>query len=264
MMEATSAEDSGLVPIATRERPTVLRIGRSRVPGGGRHSYHGDNYWALHLYFVEARLELGEHRFDLEPGSVTVTPANTLAVYDTGEPLDHIFVHFRPPAGPESSVPLHVGVSPTTEPVATALESALQVYRNDPLWAEVKLWDTLLRLSDISERERSPARRHPALEQALTYIELYLPVSCTLSELAEHCGVSATHLNRLFTSETGVSAMRYLRDRRMELAHYLLVATELPVKRIGYQVGIPDVHAFNKLCKRYFGHPPTEVRRRGY
>jgi len=43
----------------------------------------------------------------------------------------------------------------------------------------------------------------------------------------------------------------------MELARYLLAATNLPVKEVAFRVGIPDVNAFNKLCKGYFRAPCT-------
>ena len=44
------------------------------------------------------------------------------------------------------------------------------------------------------------------------------------------------------------------------LARYLLTRTSIPVKEIAYQVGIADIHAFNKLCKRYLGAAPSRVR----
>ncbi|TVQ22774.1 MAG: AraC family transcriptional regulator, partial [Spirochaetaceae bacterium] len=159
------------------------------------------------------------------------------------------------------ALPIHVPPGPACEPIAATMVAALTAFRTDALLARLKLWEALVLLSHLSEPDRAGPAVHPAVEAALTWIDLHLPEPCTLGRIAEESGVSVTHLNRLFAGSLGVSVMRYLRNRRMELAHYLLITTGLAVKDVAYQVGIPDLHAFNKLCKAYFGLSPTAIRR---
>lgn len=254
--------------------PRLIRVGRGRVAGDGEFRYESSEYWALHLYFGKAQFEIAGHAFELHAGTISLSPVSELSIYKTGEPLDHIFVHFAPgaPDAPDSSdspdermetapLPLEVGPTSRAETAAQRITECLKLRRVWPRWAELKLWDALYELSRLSSGGEVGPEEHPVVEQARTFIDLHLPESISLDRLAGHCGVSATHLNRLFVAATGESAIRYVRGKRMELAHYLLCSTSVPVKDVAYQVGIPDLHAFNKLCKRWFGAPPTELRR---
>lgn len=253
------------MPTAIGLPPTLLRIGRARLTGGGTHRYLNEGFAALHLYHATARCTIGSQRFTIAPGSITVTLCATASTYETDEDLGHVFVHFTlagAPDTPTRMLPMHVPPGPRSEPVAATMIASLTAFRTDQLYARVKLWEALLLLAGLTESHGGEQRiPHPAVEHALTWIDLHLPERCTLERLAGEAGVSATHLNRLFADTLGVSAMRYLRNRRMELAHYLLVTTGLTVKDVAYQVGIPDLHAFNKLCKAYFGAPPKAIRR---
>jgi len=42
----------------------------------------------------------------------------------------------------------------------------------------------------------------------------------------------------------------------------LLVYSTLPVKVIASEVGIPDLHLFNKTIRRELGHSPRAIRGR--
>lgn len=246
--------------------PRLIRVGRGRVAGGGVFRYESSEYWALHLYFGHAEFEIVGRLFELGAGAITVTPVNETATYRTIAPLDHIFVHFAPggserPRESASILPLALAASRRAEAAAQRITECLEVRRLWPRWAEVKLWDALHEVSRLATGGEVRPEEHPVVEKARTFIDLHLPEAITLDRLADHCGVSATHLNRLFVKATGESAIRYVRGKRMELAHYLLCSTSVPVKDVAYQVGIPDLHAFNKLCKRWFDAPPTELRR---
>jgi len=264
MSGALDTRESAFAHAAIGLPPTLLRIGRARVTGGGTHRYLNEGFAALHLYYAAAGCTIGSQRFTIAPGSITVTPRATESVYETDQDLGHVFVHFTldgAPDTPTRKLPLHVPPGSRCEPIAATIVAALTAFRTDRLYARVKLWEALILLARLTESDGGEPRvPHPAVERALTWIDLHLPERCTLAQLAEEADVSATHLNRLFADALGVSAMRYLRNRRMELAHYLLGTTGLAVKDVAYQVGIPDLHAFNKLCKAYFGSAPKAIQ----
>ena len=47
----------------------------------------------------------------------------------------------------------------------------------------------------------------------------------------------------------------------MERARYLLEHSTMPIKAIARDVGIPDLHLFNKTVRRELGKSPREVRK---
>jgi AraC-like DNA-binding protein len=242
--------------------PQLIRIGRSRVPGSSEREYDGADYSALHLFYTAGSVVLGGDPYKIAPGAMMITPRGARSVYTTGEPLEHVFVHFRARDGAGELTPIPAEFFPPSrelESAASGLLEALTVSKDDPDWAAVKLWDVLLALDHRSVTFRR-TDTHPAVISVTGWIERNLPVQADLSRLAEVGGVSPTHLNRLFQETFGTSAVRYLRNRRMDMAHYLLTGTTLSVGEIAYQVGIPDVHAFNKLCKRYYGCAPSVLR----
>jgi transcriptional regulator GlxA family with amidase domain len=52
----------------------------------------------------------------------------------------------------------------------------------------------------------------------------------------------------------------HLLRRRATRAQHLLLTTNLPVKVIAAEVGVPDLQEFNKLIRRHCGHSPRAVR----
>jgi AraC family transcriptional regulator len=78
--------------------------------------------------------------------------------------------------------------------------------------------------------------------------------------VAAAAGVSHNHLTRLFGSHLGTTVVGYVRRRRLEEAEHLLRNSTMPVARIARMVGIPDLQAFNKACRREFGQAPRALR----
>ncbi len=60
-----------------------------------------------------------------------------------------------------------------------------------------------------------------------------------MADLAASGGVSAAHLTRLFRAEMGFTAMDYLRRCRLERALHLLTRSDLPIKEVASEIGVP-------------------------
>jgi transcriptional regulator GlxA family with amidase domain len=101
---------------------------------------------------------------------------------------------------------------------------------------------------------------HPALALAVAHIESHLTAPLTVPEVAHAAGVSHNHLIRLFRSETGTTVVAYIRHRRMERARHLLRESTLSIPAVAAAVGIGDLQAFNKTCRRELGASPRAVR----
>ncbi|MGW2523919.1 helix-turn-helix transcriptional regulator [Streptomyces sp. NPDC001617] len=68
------------------------------------------------------------------------------------------------------------------------------------------------------------------------------------------------HLTRVFGAETGLTVVSYIRHRRLQRARHLLLSSALSVTAIAAAVGIADLQAFNKACRRELGASPRDVR----
>lgn len=82
----------------------------------------------------------------------------------------------------------------------------------------------------------------------------------TVSSLASEVGMSRSGFSARFTDLVGESAMRYLTDWRMQLAHAQLQETSEPLAAIAAGLGYQSEAAFSRAFKRLFGVPPGRVR----
>jgi len=99
-----------------------------------------------------------------------------------------------------------------------------------------------------------------AVVVAMDYIEAHLAEPLTVPQIARYADVSHNHLTRLFRAETGDTVVAYIRQRRLARAEHLLRRSTMPIPAIAASVGIPDLQAFNKACRRELGAPPRRLR----
>lgn len=98
------------------------------------------------------------------------------------------------------------------------------------------------------------------IRKALTYINTDLCADLRLNVLAELLNINASYLSTLFKKEVGMTLTDYVNKSRMEHAQKLLLCTDLPIKSIAQQCGIPDIYYFTRLFKRVTGTTPKTYR----
>ena len=86
----------------------------------------------------------------------------------------------------------------------------------------------------------------------------------SLADLAAHAAMSVRTFTRRFRDETGVSPVRWLTDRRVELARRLLETTELPVDRVAQRAGFGTPTALRQQLHAAIGVAPVWTYRRTY
>ena len=84
-----------------------------------------------------------------------------------------------------------------------------------------------------------------------------------VESLARAVGMSRAGFSARFTALVGESAMRYLTNLRMQLAHRELRETRDTLASIAERVGYSSEPAFHRAYKRVMGTAPGEVRKRG-
>ena len=83
----------------------------------------------------------------------------------------------------------------------------------------------------------------------------------TLEALAREAGLSRSIFAARFTEQLGQSAISYLTQWRLHLAHRALSDTRTPMTEIAETAGYGSEAAFSRAFKRQFGHAPGAVRR---
>ncbi|MDO5785839.1 MAG: helix-turn-helix domain-containing protein [Eubacteriales bacterium] len=100
----------------------------------------------------------------------------------------------------------------------------------------------------------------PMIQKVLTYIDTNLCADLSLKAFSEYLSINASYLSTLFKKEMGVSLTDYVNQKRILHAQRLLVATDLPIKTVANQCGIPDVYYFSRIFKKLSGITPKSFR----
>jgi AraC family transcriptional regulator len=92
------------------------------------------------------------------------------------------------------------------------------------------------------------------------YVETHLHQQISLADLAATAGLSSFHFLRSFKGSVGSTPARYVMDRRMERAKYMLRISSLTVSEVGVGVGFEDVSHFSRAFRRATGVTPSAFR----
>ena len=88
-----------------------------------------------------------------------------------------------------------------------------------------------------------------------------LDTRLSASAVARQLGVHRTTLYRLFLREMGMTPGSYLQELRIQHALSLLRETELPVKAVAAECGLPYAGYFCRLIRRITGLSPAAYRK---
>jgi AraC family transcriptional regulator len=92
------------------------------------------------------------------------------------------------------------------------------------------------------------------------YVEMHLHQQISLADLAGAAGLSSFHFLRSFKGSLGSTPARYVMDRRLERARYLLKISNSTISEVGLSVGFEDVSHFSRAFRRATGVTPSAFR----
>jgi len=107
-----------------------------------------------------------------------------------------------------------------------------------------------------------PTRAGTVFLIAKTWIDQRLDEDIAVGDAARYCHVSESYLQKIFREVIGRAFSAYVREQRLERAAYLLRTTELSVKEIAVECGIPDQNYFARQFRRSHGTSPSAFRTR--
>jgi AraC-like DNA-binding protein len=220
--------------------------------------------WQLHLYRYEGDLIVDGRPYRIRPGAVSVVPPGAVLEFRYHSRSEHYYAHFHAPLGDGRQgvfVP-HLQAAGGQVPGLTDLMAGVVgAVGHEPAHASAELWAALWRVAMLAAHAEKEAT-HPSLAKAMAYIDARLAEKLEVAEIARVAAVSGNQLTRLFRAHTGMTVVGYIRLLRMQRARHLLCESTIPVAAVAASVGIPDLHAFNKACRREFGYSPRQLRSR--
>ena len=102
--------------------------------------------------------------------------------------------------------------------------------------------------------------RNALCGRANAFIHANFQRPINVSEIAQHTGITARHLNRLFKQYVGISINQTLRDTRLTEAFRILSSHNIPsIKEVAYRTGFASPSYFTQCFKQQYGILPTEV-----
>jgi AraC family transcriptional regulator len=96
--------------------------------------------------------------------------------------------------------------------------------------------------------------------KALWYIESHFAEEISLDDIAAASDVSRYHISRAFGLATGLSAMRYVRGRRLTEAARTLSRGASDILQVALDAGYGSHEAFTRAFRDQFGLTPEAVR----
>jgi AraC family transcriptional regulator len=271
-------------PLSLAARPKIVACGPTTHGLRGAEDYVLDQ-WSLHLYHgykegttvtltsvprnCAVDLPKGSAlpmTFPIRNGAASLFPPRVGLTYNFTGRCSHNYVLFDLPqtAGTRQSMTSILAMQDLGErfaPLNQALEEGFAMFGTNPLRAEIRVWDVLWAIS--SDQPVSPWLDNslpPVMRRALQLIEARLAEPLVVPSFAHELGISHNQLLRLFHNCKGTTVLGWLRQRRVERAVHLLRFTSASIKDIAQQVGLPDLHHFNKIMRKEKGLSPRQLR----
>ncbi len=116
----------------------------------------------------------------------------------------------------------------------------------------------LIRIKSVAPASNQARDRR--VVRAVNYVLQHIEENISIGELAEHLGLSSSHLSSLFREEMGDSLVRWREGIRMEQAARLLQHTTFSIGEIGRRVGYDDQLYFSRKFKQLMGQSPSDYR----
>ncbi len=244
--------------------PQMTHIGKRIHDLSSKRAYRVHGQWSVNLYDYHASVLLNGRRAEIRPGFACLMPPDTHRVFDFIGPSPHRAAHFVAPEIPGFD-PVMFDAGRRFERLCRRHDEARACWGEQVQRANALYWTLLWELPELPEASAGPStREHPLLSRALAVIEENLQHRILVSEIADELGITHTHLARLFRQRLNTSAITYIRKRRADIARHLLRFTDIPIKAVAADVGIPDLQRFNKLIHRECGCAPSVIRKQSH
>ena len=119
-----------------------------------------------------------------------------------------------------------------------------------------------LQMMQAAAVDKESVEGYSAMNYALDGIRSQCSAQTTVSELAEHFGVSRETFTRTFTARNGISPKQFIAGCLLQRAYSMLAQGEARVKEIARELGFANEFYFSRFFKKHTGSSPSQYRRR--
>jgi transcriptional regulator GlxA family with amidase domain len=113
----------------------------------------------------------------------------------------------------------------------------------------------------MTTQPRRPLRR---IQPVLAYAAAHLDEDVSLAALARQAGLSAFHLQRIFSAATGETPKQLTLRLRLGRAAVMLLTSDDSILDVALSCGFQSHEAFIRAFRRRFGMTPSAYRARGF
>lgn len=113
----------------------------------------------------------------------------------------------------------------------------------------------------LINKYKSVSIKNKKLREVILYMESHYAKSISLKDIAKSCGFNHTTLTKLMKEETGMTAMEYLMNYRIDVAKKHLAFTDIPLKELTIRCGFKTVSHFTRVFKNMTGKTPALYRK---
>lgn len=162
---------------------------------------------------------------------------------------------------------------PGTDWQGQALKLLLEAYdafMAEELGYEIKVrdclsqvWYRFVRNVPYRQADAGPSVQDGRIKRMLSYIHENYQQQVTLADVARAAGISVSECCRCFKQRLHATPFTYLTDYRIRVAARLLQETDLPITRIGLDVGFRSPSHFGKVFRQATGVSPRAYREQG-
>ncbi len=122
------------------------------------------------------------------------------------------------------------------------------------------LREIVLTYASLNKKTRRSGCQNALVGKAKTYILDHLFQPLSLSEVAEHLGVSGAHLARCFQKELHLTVNQYIAHQKTDAAKSLLRTTTRDVREISDALSFSSPAYFGKVFRQQTGMTPKAYR----
>lgn len=101
------------------------------------------------------------------------------------------------------------------------------------------------------------------LRRAIAAMERNLEAPLPLAAIAKRARISQRQLERLFKTHTGVTAVQYYLEVRLDRARSILMQTDLSILEVAVACGFSSREYFARAYRQRFGLPPSQDKLEG-
>lgn len=218
------------------------------------------SFWLLHYVTSgQGTFWINEEKYEIRPSQVFVIPPGELVEYeaDKENPWSYIWIGFESGIDVTEIISQPVFSFPQGKSLFEAMAGSIELKNGREIYLCSKIFELMYMLFPSEEKE---GRRQVYVRQAKNYIKSEYMTGITVGDVAASLGLDRSYFSGLFREEVGKTPKEYLRDVRMQQAAAHLLKRDYTITEIAMAVGYPDVFAFSRVFRNYFGISPREYR----